>query len=146
MWWWGDGEHNVCGELERTGFVWSVPDKWGEEITVVFSDLTGGCREEGVRCFSQVHSDRVRSNRDKLRHRKFWLDVWKGILPLGWWDIWTDCLNKLGNLHPWRLSKLHWVRPWATWSSWTRFEWEAELEWSSEIPSNLHNSLVLWMD
>lgn len=41
-----------------------------EDIAVI-SDLTEGCREEGFRLFSKVHSDRMRNNRDKLQHRKF---------------------------------------------------------------------------
>lgn len=41
----------------------------GEGI-IVFNNLMGGCREEGVRLFSQVRSNTMRSNRDKLQHRK----------------------------------------------------------------------------
>lgn len=117
----------------------------GEYIIAVFSNLTGRYRKEGVRLFSKVHSNRMRSSRDKLQHRKsdLWLDVWKGILPWGWSDTWTVCLDKLGYLNPWGLSKLRWVRLWTAWSSWTRFEWEVGLYLPSEALSNLHNSLVL---
>lgn len=123
-------------------FVWPVPDSGGERYYfVVFSDLVGGWGEEGARLFSQVQSDRLRSNRDKLQHRKFLLDMWKGILPWDWSDTWTDCLDKLGNLHPCRLSKLHWVRLWIAWSSWTRFEWEAGLD---DLQSFLLIYIILW--
>lgn len=43
---------------------------WKDAIAV-FSDLVGGWGEEGVRLFSQVHSDRLRSSRDMLQHKKF---------------------------------------------------------------------------
>lgn len=42
----------------------------GEYIIAVFSNLTGRYRKEGVRLFSEVHSNRMRSSRDKLQHRK----------------------------------------------------------------------------
>lgn len=42
----------------------------GEGIIAVFNSLMGGCREEGVRLFSQIRSNRMRGNRDKLQHRK----------------------------------------------------------------------------
>lgn len=104
------------------GFFGLYQIRMGEDTVAVFSNLTGGCREEGVRLFWQVHSDRMRSNREVATQEIFIRCVGR------YFTTWTDCLDKLGNLHPWRLSKLCWVRPSAAWSSWTRFEWEVGLD------------------
>lgn len=139
---WGSGAHKVYKKRLRELDLFGVYQirVWKDAIAV-FSDLVGGWGEEGVRLFSQVHSDRLRSSRDMLQHKKFWLDVWKGILPWEWSDTWRDCLGNLGNLHPCRLSKLCWVRLSIAWSSRTRFEWEAGLD---DLQSFLLIYIILW--
>lgn len=63
-------EHTVYKERLREVYLFGLYQiRVGKDIIAVFSNLVGGWGEEGVRLFSQVHSDRLRSNRDKLQHR-----------------------------------------------------------------------------
>lgn len=70
----GGLEHTVYEERLRELELFDLYQVGVAEDTIaVFGDLAEGCREEGGRLFSQVHSDRMRmrSDRDKLQHRKF---------------------------------------------------------------------------
>lgn len=68
----GDLEHTVYKDRLRELDLFGVFQiRVGKDTITVFSDLVGGWGQEGVRLCSQVHSDRLRSNRNKLQHRKF---------------------------------------------------------------------------
>lgn len=97
------GAHSVQREVERTVYVWSLPDKGGERCYCCLQ--VGGWGEEGVRLLLQVHSDRLRSKRQVatqvilIRHVERYFTM-RGIRHL------NRLLRQVGNLHPCRLSKL----------------------------------------
>jgi len=51
--------------------------------------LKGGCQEDGVRLFSVVPSNRIRSNRHKLKPRKFRLNMRKNFFTLRVIEPWN---------------------------------------------------------
>jgi len=59
------------------------------DLITVHKYLKGQCQEDGARLFSMVPSDRTRSNRHKLKHRKFHLNVRKNFFPLRVTEHWN---------------------------------------------------------
>lgn len=56
------------GATERTGSVQLGKEKAEKELIAVYNYLIEKYKEDGVRLFSEVHNDRRRENRCKLKH------------------------------------------------------------------------------
>lgn len=49
----------------------------GGDLFNVYKHPKGGCKEDGARVFSVVHSARIRGSEHKLEHERFPLDIRK---------------------------------------------------------------------
>jgi len=59
------------------------------DLLNAYKYLKGGCQEDGAKLFSVVHSDRTRDNRQKLKQRKFHLNMRKNFFPLRVTEHWN---------------------------------------------------------
>jgi len=49
------------------------------DLINIYKYLKCGCQEDGAKLFSVVPSDRTKSNRHKLKHTLFCLNLWKNV-------------------------------------------------------------------
>jgi len=59
-----------------------------EDLLSAYKYLQGGCQEDGAKLFSVVPSNRTRGKGQKLRHRKFRLNMRKNFFPLRVTEHW----------------------------------------------------------
>lgn len=62
---------------------------------------------------------------------------WAGSFLVCGWSV--TVTGRWGNLHPWRLVNLGWMRPWAAW-----YSSEPSLKWEVE-PRDLQRSFLTWI-
>lgn len=87
-----------------------------EEGRANYNYLTGGLREQGVRCFSDVHSDRKRGMELELKEGKFKLGIRKIYSQ---WSVTGKACTEMSQFGlSWRCSKPKWKRNWAICSCW----------------------------
>jgi len=81
------------------------------DLINAYKYLEGGCLEDEARLFPVVPSERTRGNRQKLKQRKFHLNIRKNFFTLRVTEHWNRLpRGGLWSLLLWRYSKPTWTR------------------------------------
>lgn len=120
-------QHMMYWEAEGVGFFSLEKRKQRAGCTITY-----GPGVEARPVFTKMHSEKVRSNRQKLN-----FSLKKDFFIRGWKSTGRVC---------WTYSKLNWIQPWETWSS--PEAWSSVLNYRgpSEAPSNTVTlTLAAWL-
>ena len=95
----GGLEHLPYEERLRDLGLFSLGKRLRVNLINAYKYLMGSSQVGGVRLFSMVPNDRVRSNRHKLGHRKFRMNMRKKLFTLRFTEHWNE---KFWSLLLWR--------------------------------------------
>jgi len=84
----------------------------------MYKYLKEGCKEDRVRVFAVVPSDKTKGNGHKLQHRRFPLNIRKHFFYYEGDRALAQVARRLWSLNSWRYSKVIWRWSWATSSRW----------------------------
>ena len=103
---------------ERLGemglFSWRRNGRW--DLVVIIQWITGGYRKDKATSQGKVMGLTAKDTRRSKGHSSW---TWgKKSLPARGAEHWGRLPREAVDLRPWRSSKLRWLRPWASWSSW----------------------------
>lgn len=97
-----------------TGFVLSSEEKTEGRYYCCLQLPRGGCRWDEAKHFSEMHTERMRSSRPKLKLRKFWSETRKKKKNWAWNFHWDGGSKRWWDLQPWRYLDLKWMNLRAT--------------------------------
>lgn len=123
-------------EVKRAGRDWERlvhPEEWKVQgdLIILYKYLKRGCREDGVRLFPVVSSDRARGKGHKPAYKKFHLNIRKHSFTMWVMEVVESPYVEIFKSFPGKsvIDVAAWV------GGWTR--------WPAEIPSNHNNSVIL---
>lgn len=83
-------------KLRKLGVFSLEKRQFSTDLPAFFSYLRRGCREEGMKLFLEVISNRARDNGKKLQFRKFRLAIQKTFSLCGWSNAGTREISQRG--------------------------------------------------